>query len=458
MANTKIPVELSSTPGIVDGSNATAITIDSSENVGIGTSPTLGAFHVKSAVSDMVTFEQTDAGTVGSKLQLYHNSSSPADGDIISLLTFQGNDDAGNHTSFAGIRGLAADVSNGSEDGTLTFSTTRAGSFTEAMRIDSSGQIGVGTTSPSSYYATNVVVSAGAEGGITIAAAATSYFNYLMFADGTSGSERYKGYIGYAHSTDSFYLVTSDNVRIYTGSSQTEKIRIDSSGNLGIGTTSPSMKVNISHGDQDGLRFNCVNTAETFIDFGDTDDNDVGRISYDHADNHMAFRTNAAERVRIDSSGNLLIGTTTTRTGTQSLSLEQANSYIMFRQTGSSAVAQIQFFRNTDSTATFSGGIISTGTSVSYETTSDYRLKENVNYNFDALTRVKELKPARFNFIVDADKTVDGFLAHEVSDIVPEAITGEKDAVDDEGNPEYQGIDQSKLVPLLTKQSKNNKN
>ena len=165
----------------------------------------------------------------------------------------------------------------------------------------------------------------------------------------------------------------------------------------------------------------------------------------------MAFRTNAAERVRIDSSGNLLIGTTTTRTGTQSLSLEQANSYIMFRQTGSSAVAQIQFFRNTDSTATFSGGIISTGTSVSYETTSDYRLKENVNYNFDALTRVKELKPARFNFIVDADKTVDGFLAHEVSDIVPEAITGEKDAVDNEGNPEYQGIDQSKLVPLLTK-------
>ena len=69
----------------------------------------------------------------------------------------------------------------------------------------------------------------------------------------------------------------------------------------------------------------------------------------------------------------------------------------------------------------------------------------------DATTRLKQLQPKRFNFIADADTTVDGFLAHEVQDIVPEAITGEKDGVDDEGNPEYQGIDQSKLVPLLTK-------
>ena len=66
-----------------------------------------------------------------------------------------------------------------------------------------------------------------------------------------------------------------------------------------------------------------------------------------------------------------------------------------------------------------------------------------------ALNRVSELKPSRFNFITDEDKTVDGFLAHEVQDIVPEAITGEKDAVDEDGNAIYQGIDQSKLVPLL---------
>jgi hypothetical protein len=68
-----------------------------------------------------------------------------------------------------------------------------------------------------------------------------------------------------------------------------------------------------------------------------------------------------------------------------------------------------------------------------------------------ALDRVNQLQPKRFNFIADADTTVDGFLAHEVQDIVPEAISGEKDAVDGQGNPEYQGIDQSKLVPLLVK-------
>ena len=72
----------------------------------------------------------------------------------------------------------------------------------------------------------------------------------------------------------------------------------------------------------------------------------------------------------------------------------------------------------------------SSGTSTSFNTSSDYRLKENVNYTWDATTRLKQLKPARFNFIADSDNTVDGFLAHEVSSIVPEAITGTQDEVD----------------------------
>ena len=119
------------------------------------------------------------------------------------------------------------------------------------------------------------------------------------------------------------------------------------------------------------------------------------------------------------------------------------------------------------------GTIETNGSSTTYATSSDYRLKENVDYTWDATTRLKQLKPARFNFIADDTNTlVDGFLAHEVSSIVPEAINGAKDAMTTEvlyvegdelpdgksigdvkeaSVPDYQGIDQSKLVPLLVK-------
>ena len=119
------------------------------------------------------------------------------------------------------------------------------------------------------------------------------------------------------------------------------------------------------------------------------------------------------------------------------------------------------------------GEITTNGTSTNYSTTSDYRLKENITSITGAIDRLNQLKPSRFNFIANPDNTVDGFLAHEVSDFVPEAVTGEKDAMiteefieteavfDDEGNEitpaimgtreviKPQGIDQSKLVPLL---------
>jgi len=106
-----------------------------------------------------------------------------------------------------------------------------------------------------------------------------------------------------------------------------------------------------------------------------------------------------------------------------------------------------KFYRNGSQV----GSISSETNSVAYNTSSDYRLKENVDYTFDGTTRLKQLKPARFNFITDADTTVDGFLAHEVQSVVPEAISGTHNEVDDDGNAVMQGIDQSKLVPLLVK-------
>ena len=119
------------------------------------------------------------------------------------------------------------------------------------------------------------------------------------------------------------------------------------------------------------------------------------------------------------------------------------------------------------------GTIVTSGSATAYNTSSDYRLKENVDYTWDATTRLKQLKPARFNWITDDSNTLlEGFLAHEVSSIVPEAVYGTKDAMTDptlyiegeklpEGKsvgdikiasvPDHQGIDQSKLVPLMVK-------
>ena len=114
--------------------------------------------------------------------------------------------------------------------------------------------------------------------------------------------------------------------------------------------------------------------------------------------------------------------------------------------TGSGA-PYVDFFFNAASI----GSITQSGTTaVAYNTTSDYRLKENVTAFTDGIARLHQLKPCRFNFIAEPERQVDGFIAHEAQEVVPECVTGEKDAVDDDGNPVYQGIDQSKLVPLLT--------
>ena len=105
------------------------------------------------------------------------------------------------------------------------------------------------------------------------------------------------------------------------------------------------------------------------------------------------------------------------------------------------------FYRGTTTSV---GDISITTTATTYNSGSDYRLKENVVPLTNAIDRLLKLKPSRFNFKIEPDETVDGFIAHEAAEVVPQAVTGVKDAVDSDGNPRYQGIDQSKMIPLLT--------
>ena len=115
-------------------------------------------------------------------------------------------------------------------------------------------------------------------------------------------------------------------------------------------------------------------------------------------------------------------------------------------RSGMTGACTCQSFYNNNGTKV--GSIIINTSSTSFSTSSDYRLKENVVELTDATERLKKLNPCRFNFIGN-EEIVDGFIAHEVQEIVPEAVSGIKDAVDENGNPDYQGIDQSKLIPLL---------
>jgi hypothetical protein len=155
------------------------------------------------------------------------------------------------------------------------------------------------------------------------------------------------------------------------------------------------------------------------------------------------------ERMRITQDG--LVGINTTNFTNGRLIIESDGTTVtpfVVRETasGTGSVNSVGFFRS----STLVGTISVTGSATAYNTSSDYRLKENVVPLTGAIDRINQLQVRRFNFIADPDKTFDGFIAHEAQAVVPECVTGTKDEVDADGNPVYQGIDQSKLVPLLT--------
>jgi len=360
----------------------------------------------------------------------------------------------------------------------------------------SSGNVGIGNSSPVE------MLTIGSTSDTNVRAqflSSTTGANTIQFGDGT-GASAYSGYINYTH---------SDNALVFATSS-TERMRISSAGHTmfattddapGAGNTQSGVAI---RGGSDNRSFFSASSNYAMHLNRNTNDGEilyfakngtaVGSIGTNAATMYVsAPQAGGMKYSYYNSTNAVMLPVTTTGAyadGLHDLGYSAARFKDLYlsggviSQLSVTSETEIASYNNNNATGAkykisfkqngTQVGVIEVGTSsTSYATSSDYRLKENVVGMSGATERLKQLKPSRFNFIADADTTVDGFLAHEVQDIVPEAISGTKDAMrdeeyevtpavlDDDGNvtteavmgtrsvPDYQGIDQSKLVPLL---------
>ena len=259
------------------------------------------------------------------------------------------------------------------------------------------------------------------------------------------------------------FLTTSDG-----GSVPSERMRLDSSGVLNLGATSyggggsqPILYVVGTSGRQVKIHNTSSGTCALQLSNAATGQGDdaglmVSSLSdlqanISNAENaNLLFGTNNTTRLCIKGNGDMIFGGATSVEAQANITFEadrdDGSGRITFNRANTSNVSICIEMQNNNAQ---SGRIEYDNSSCGIFSSSDYRAKENDVAISDGITRVKQLRPIRFNFKVEPSKTVDGFFAHEVSSIVPEAISGEKDGVDSDNNPVYQAIDQSKLVPLL---------
>jgi hypothetical protein len=423
-------------------------------NVGIGTTSFSDPLVVSDAGASSVTARliNTNADGNPANLRLQKLSGSPADGDYIGMLNVSGENSASEEIIFQSIDFISTDVTDGTEDGDIAFRTRGAGTLAERMRISSDGNVGIGGT-PNAYSGyTALTLNHATNGGI------------LDFEkDGTLVGELFLNDVN----TFTVSSVGAKDVSFNTNSA--ERMRILSSGLVGIGTSSPSAGLTIEAADG-STSGTILITATSVASAGIACD--ANGLNFGADTGGFVFKTGASandptdsgtERMRMDSSGNIRLANSDMNidnSGNSATGLSVTSSGLIHNATADNVtnmVIQKISGSGTETAITFLYGSSGVGTiqytssATSFNTSSDYRLKENIVTDWDATTRLKQLKPSRFNFKVNKDTTIDGFIAHEAQAVVPEAVTGTKDEVDSDGNAVMQGIDQSKLVPLLVK-------
>ena len=427
-----------------------AMRINSSGNVGIGTSSPLGKLKV--TVGDVAP---AASGNMNTGVIYEVASSSRA-------INFGVNNTAG----YSWIN--AAFSNNSGVPDNLVLMT----GATERMRIDSSGYVGIGTSSPASRLSSNVS-GAGSVTALNLtndnngfAVGTGSAINFGVASGSTVGA------FGKLEVLNQTATVGSNSYMAFSTRGAdvlAERMRIDSSGNVGIGISAPSKKLeiyasavslqieSIVRNDMSGagvaaIGFNVSSslaseTTSTKAGIGLVRSAAFGGGSlcfYNNNSGAAGDFTTADERMRIDSSGVFLVGTSSTFDNVSFL-ITQVLGGLSTKIAGTGLTTQMSFFNDNGRV----GYIGTSGTATSYNTSSDYRLKENIAPMTGALDTVLQLKPVTYKWKVDGSDG-QGFIAHELQAVVPDCVTGEKDAVDAEGNPQYQGIDTSFLVATLT--------
>jgi hypothetical protein len=247
---------------------------------------------------------------------------------------------------------------------------------------------------------------------------------------------------------------------------------LDASGNLGVGTTSPSARLDVNAGTATSGNMAVFRNSDGTYDLALTISRSLSGITLTNSNiatgsaNNLIFaNSTAGETARIDSSGNLLVGATSQISAEKFGVTANVASYMaIFKNSGNNANRlgiAIQCGANDASGTNFAmafddgdgtrqGQITFSGGTTTYGTSSDYRLKENVQPINNAIERLSLLKPCKWNWKRDGGES-EGFIAHELQDIVPIAVAGEKDAMDENGKPIYQSVGAANIVPLLTK-------